>query len=88
MSEPETIVAAAVQAVDGRVHSLPRPARHCAVILDARVNRDFRREDVQRQGFTTSAGRFLDRIEAERVARAAGQLLREPLGVMTSEDLW
>lgn len=41
------------------------------------------------QGFVTSKGRFVDRAEAERVARAAGQVTGEILGgELTSEDLW
>lgn len=40
-------------------------------------------------GFLLSDGTFANRYRAERVARRAGQLVREPDGgVLTSEDLW
>jgi hypothetical protein len=44
------------------------------------------------QGFVTSTGRFVDRVEALRIATAAGKLVgrtkHHPLNKLTSEDLW
>lgn len=41
------------------------------------------------QGFITSTGRFVDRVEALKIATAAGQVRTKhpPLGGLTSEDL-
>lgn len=43
------------------------------------------------QGFMTSAGRFVDRREAYKIADAAGQIIRHSSsipGTLYSEDLW
>lgn len=79
----------------GIIHTAPRPKRHHDVIhkmsaagLPASAMHD--------QGFVTSAGRFVDRKEAVKIAIAAGQLKREgsiviktsPAGLLFSEDLW
>jgi len=95
----ETIASAAI-CVDGEVWSLPRPARHHILIRawsDAhwihdpktKTGRGSRLPNSHVQGFMTSKNRFVDRAEAERVARAAGQVTGEILGgELTSEDLW
>lgn len=71
----EIIVAAAIQ-IDGLTMSLPRPARHVHVLRLA-VNRSGEDSNVligrEKQGFLTSAGRFVGRVEAKRIALAAGQ---------------
>lgn len=42
------------------------------------------------QGFLTTTGRFVDRIEGLAIATAAGQLIRKtnPQDILFSEDLW
>lgn len=84
----ETIIAAAVQY--GATISLPPPARHGTILttmstqmhLDAMV-------PPFCQGFITSAGRFVNRIEAFEVAWRAGQLDETKKGPeLFSEDLW
>ena len=40
------------------------------------------------QGFLDEGGRFLTRKQALVSAELFGQLLCEPRGVLTSEDLW
>lgn len=86
----ETIRAAAVRH-DGVVYWIPRPGRHHE-ILRAMVERGLPGEATRLagQGFLTSLGRFVRRGEAAEIARAAGQLLREPTpaGMLTSEDVW
>ncbi len=83
----ETIKAAAIK-TGGKVHSLPRPARHADII--AKLAGTGKR-DVSNQGFVTSAGRFVGRREAMRIARDAGQV--DPAKVrgkieLHSEDVW
>lgn len=97
----ETIERAAIQARDGRVWSVPRPGRHHDVIavMATRPDHDPRDCAPERQGFTTSTGRFVDRVEGMRIAKAAGQLvpdfapdgvtiMREPGDLLFSEDLF
>ena len=74
----ETVACAAIRVKDGTVWSLPRPAYHVHV-LRAYVD-VFGRHAICEQGFLTSAGRFVDRKEAARLAGRSGYLL--------SEDLW
>jgi hypothetical protein len=86
----EMIVRAAIR-YDGTVYSLPAPARHHNVI--ALMIRDGLPNEscaIHNQGFVTSTDRFVDRYEAFRIARAAGQLWRSPTppDMLTSEDVW
>jgi len=89
VSDLETIVAAAIRSGD-RTWSLPAPARHCDVIRVVRRDVNTTPLDVccHNQGFLTSADRFVDRREAEDIARLAGQVTHLVGSVLTSEDLW
>lgn len=72
--------------------SMPAPNRHhnlismmvamgCETPID-NVNGYF-------SGFLTSSGKFVDREDGEKVARACGQLTKPLIGsILTSEDLW
>lgn len=40
------------------------------------------------QGFLTSRGRFVDRVEAKRVAIQSGQITESEFPQLYSEDLW
>ena len=86
----ETIATAAIR-VAGEVWTLPRPARH-HVLIQAWVHshpHGKRKRIDEEQGFVTSTGRFVDRAEAERIARTARQLVGDIIGgELTSEDLW
>ena len=86
----ETIVAAAVY-YDGLIYSIEAPARHFH-ILHAMVEKDVDDEAThpRYQGFVTNTGRFVDRYEAAKIARAANQLIRQPTpkDMLTSEDVW
>lgn len=85
---PETIEAAAIR-VEGTVYSVPRPGRHHDV-FKVMPRQHLRSSHIDGQGFVTSTGRFVDRKEAAVIARAAGQLIREPTPhyMLTSEDVW
>ena len=84
----ETIVAAALQ-VEGFTVSLPRPARHDTIfaVIDGHISL----ERAIVQGFLTSAGRFVTRVEAKHIAHRAGQpTIRDNLHPRDafSEDFW
>lgn len=84
----ETIVAAA-NMIDGLTLSLPKPAGHGEVLaLTHEALGDFVGREIQ--GFLTSAGRFVTRVEAMKIACRAGQEFREKprSHLLFSEDLW
>lgn len=81
----ETIVAAAIQ-IGGLTFSLPRPAGH-GEIMALSAGGHYRAEV---QGFLTSDGRFVTRVEAMKIVHRAGQSFRErPRShELFSEHLW
>lgn len=84
----ETIVAAAVKEGDA-VCSVERPGRHHNV-MRAMAAAGIPIPIVGQQGFVTSTGRFVNRFEANDIARAAGQIIVKtgPAGELFSEDIW
>lgn len=89
-SDVETIERAAIF-YNGTIYSVPRPGRHHTVIqMMARDNFPNEAMSLKNQGFVTSTGRFVDRYEGAKIARAAGQIIREPTppDMLTSEDVW
>lgn len=86
----ERIVAAAIR-VEGITISLPQPARHGTVLacISYSLNIEPGRE---LQGFLTSTGRFVNRIQARHIADIAGQQPGRTGGrdnpELFSEDLW
>ncbi len=88
LTAPELIVCSAIQ-WEGEVHFIPAPARHIDVVLYM-AERGFPPKATYSQGFITTAGRFVDRIEAFRLAEQGGQLKGEPKQPpnLYSEDLW
>lgn len=84
----ERIVAAAIM-VRGVIYSVPRPGRHGDIMRLAHLG-DGRPQELDDQGFLTSAGRFVRRLEARDIARIAGQLLPREAGLaeLYSEDVW
>ena len=78
---------------DGRVYSLPAPARHCDVLRKIVEETGIERwtGDLHYdQGFVDEAGTYLHRYAALLRAYRTGQVTPtfEPKGVLTSEDLW
>lgn len=85
------LVGVAVRTVEGRVFSLPKPARHCEVYqVIARSIPDWKQRRGDLDGFATHSGRFFTRDQALRSAKRSGQLAEDPKHgtTLTSEDLW
>lgn len=86
MSE-ERIIAVAISAF-GVIASLPAPARHGDVLNKLH---DFNSLPLppDTQGFLTSAGRYVNRRDAAKIALEAGQVATlEAPPQLYSEDLW
>lgn len=88
---PTRIECAALLTEDGRVFSLPRPARHHDVIRHM-TQEGVTAAEIARseQGFTTDTMPFVRRLPAMRIARKANQLIKAPIHpqLLFSEDLW
>lgn len=93
MGDKERIVAAAIQ-IEGITISLPQPARHAQVLFCAMdICRDDTAHFAACQGFLTSEGRFVNRVQAKHIAHIAGQEQLRPERErhetqLFSEDLW
>lgn len=91
MSGGEAIAGAAVLLDSGGMVSLPPPARHHHCMQWACAIGQLEPIGPDEQGFVTSMGRYIGRLEALKIAIAAGQLLGKPLTPMHglfSEDVW
>lgn len=90
---PERIIAAAIQ-VEGVTISLPLPARHGQVLHAAEaMGLPSYAYNSACQGFLTSEGRFVNRVQAKQIAHMAGQPQLRPEAErhgrdLFSEDLW
>lgn len=77
---------------DGKVYSLPAPARHHDVIRMIAQENGVGVNGPDVQGFLDEAGNFLHRRMAFVIAQQTGQLNRGPDGYqgdqLFSEDLW
>jgi hypothetical protein len=85
----ETITGVAVLTKDGELWSLPKPNRHCHIFALAAFTGRSAEPGVQ--GFTTDAGRFVDRQEAASIFASSGKLPingRKYGTHLYSEDLW
>lgn len=84
----ERIVAAALKLAN-LIISAPPPARHHTLINGlgeaTGVPRLTRMDD---QGFLTNTGRFVDRVEAKKIALAAGQCTEDKCLLKDAEDLY
>ncbi len=74
----------------GKIYALERPNRHHNVIAFIGEETGWRLcQHDSKQGFLTNRGRFVDRKEAEVIARNCGQVTGELIGsILTSEDMW
>jgi hypothetical protein len=87
----ECITAAAIRLPAGKIVSVPPPGSHQDALRAAREAGTFYAEiHGSEQGFITSAGRFVDRRKAARIAVAAGQRQRAtgPQDLLFSDDVW
>lgn len=87
----EIVLRAAIR-LKGKVWSAPPPCRHHDVIA-LMMSTGIKPPIVGEQGFWTSAGRFVGRKRAYRIAAKAGQLkpalnIPAPRLRLFSEDLW
>lgn len=84
----ETIECAAILR-QGKVWSVPRPGRHHDVLM-LMFSTGIEESHGDTQGFVTSAGRFVKRGLAVRIAKKAGQITEPKFQphALFSEDLW
>jgi hypothetical protein len=70
---------------DGTVYTLPPPARHHTIMQHYKLL-----PTADQQGFVTEKGDWVRRKPALRIAREAGQIIREtaPYIGLFSEDVW
>lgn len=87
----ERIVSAAIRSRE-IILSIPAPKRHSNIMLCAsRMIIDGEVVRIGDQGFLTSTGRFVNRVEAKHIAIAAGQLRDTSTfgkAELFSEDVW
>lgn len=86
---PERITGVAIL-YEGTTYSLPRPNRHNHVIRMMVDDYGIKKPGSRGQGFVTSTGRYVDRVEGLSIAQAANQI-KPGFGVhsqLFSEDLW
>ena len=85
----EIIVAAAIQ-YEGVTISLPQPARHGQILQCAEQFLPDYGVHCTCQGFLTSTGRFVNRVQARQIAYVAGQETKTTGNErdLYSEDLW
>ena len=84
----ERIISAAIHQ-GGVILSLPAPARHHTIIKACVDNLGLPAPINGIQGFLTSAGRFVNRVEALHLAQSANQIsLLHEAKELFSEDLW
>ena len=84
-----TIFQAAIRDHDGKVYTMPKPARHHDII-HFMANKGIEIPITGEQGFITNEGVFVDRYEARIIAVNAHQLLDRAGGTtrLYSEDVW
>lgn len=86
---PEYITGVAILCTDGGMIALPKPSRHHHLFALAAFMNEHT-VALGEQGFTTSAGRFVDRSYALVLAFEAGQPISKHgnPSQLYSEDLW
>jgi len=63
---------------------------NCLEMISVMGFRDLSLKSNTVQGFLTNKNRFVDRVEAKKIATKSGQLLNGPIkrSELTSEDVW
>jgi hypothetical protein len=87
-AQPDLITGVALLREDGAMWALPAPCRHFHLFALAALQGT--ESEPCTQGFVTSAGVFVDRVEALAIAKAAGQRVNKNGSPkeLYSEDLW
>lgn len=87
--KPLRVVAAAICS-NGKVYSLPPPARHHNVLRYMAKLGAMPKNCCGTQGFLLNDGRFCTRPSAKKIAKKAGQLLPRAMNLkdLYSEDVW
>src|SRR5512146_2217657 len=75
----EICLCAAIKTASGRIYPGRRHG-HCAVSIYYLENEEEKKKTGQVQGFLTSKGRFVDRVEGLRLQKAAGIKSAAPEG--------
>lgn len=94
----ERIAAAAIR-LNRLVYHMPPPYRHSDIVAAAFTQGCRGAAVAGQQGFLTNTGRFVDRLEARRIAESANQIVahrKDAKGVpfkrdhpeLFSEDVW
>lgn len=84
----ETIILSAIKIEDNVVAVRLQPnSRHCWII-HALAKAGMETPVTGEQGFLTSTGRFVDRVEAKKIAIEAGQIKESQFSQLYSEDVW
>lgn len=84
----ERIILSAIKTAEEQISAALHPhSRHCEIIHHL-AKSGFKTPIKGEQGFLTSEGRFVDRIEAIDIAKEAGQIEKAEFFQLYSEDLW
>lgn len=78
---------AAIKTSDENVAVVLKPGRHCDIIHHL-ATMGFKTPISGAQGFITSTGRFVGRVDAKAIAITSGQLVDSEHSQLYSEDLW
>lgn len=92
METPENIVGVSVY-YDGKPWTLPRPNRHHNVFFhiwyELGGDDHYSMSLLGEQGFITSTGRIINRVEGLKIAIENGQMIHPPYNSeLYSENLW
>ena len=85
--EVEKIIAAAIMMNEYFTAMVPNPGRHADVIHEL-AKAGLKIPIKGAQGFITSTGRFVNRLDAKEVAIKAGQVTQTEFDELYSEDVW
>lgn len=85
---PKESILAAATLYEGKIYSVPQPARHDKVLHKVIEETGVAYVRGEKQGFITNTGRFVDREEAVEIALKADQTPRNKWFELYSEDVW
>jgi hypothetical protein len=83
----EKILLAAIKIDDECIAIVPRAFRHNNIIHSL-AKTGMKTPILGKQGFLTTTGRFVGRVEAKDIAQKAGQVKETEFSQLYTEDLW